>query len=125
VPEYSYACDSCEHRWSVVCSMSKYTDRKKCPSCNKIKAVHRDYSADEVYGAYSYSLSEAKTIGHYADKQTKRFGKRKVEDMIQQQKTKRVDNLSGKLPDGMKRIERPKSPTNWTGSKKKRRGRKK
>ena len=80
--------------------MSEYKSRRKCPSCGKIKTVHRDYEEDEVYGSYSYSLSETKTLGHYADKQSEKLGKRRVEDMIQEQKTKTKDTLSGKLTEG-------------------------
>jgi putative FmdB family regulatory protein len=72
MPEYTYACDSCGHKWSIFCHMSEYKAKKKCPSCKKIKSVHRDYEEDNVYGGYSYSLSEAKTLGHYADKQAKK-----------------------------------------------------
>ena len=89
MPEYSYACDNCGYKWSIFCHRSEYKSRKKCPSCAKIKSVHRDYEEDEVYGSYNYSLSETKTLGHYADKQTKKLGKNKVEDMFREQKTKR------------------------------------
>ena len=67
MPEYSYACDNCGYKWSIFCHRSEYKSRKKCPSCGKIKSVHRDYEEDEVYGSYNYSLSETKTLGHYAD----------------------------------------------------------
>lgn len=125
MPEYSYACDHCGHKWSIFCHRSEYTDRKKCPSCKKIKPVHRDYEEDGVYAAYSYSLSEARTIGHYADKQSKKLGKNKVEDIIRNQETKRVDNLSEKLPEGMSKMEKPKDPPKWTKNPKKKKRRKK
>ena len=114
MPEYSYACDGCDHKWSIFCHRSEYKERKKCPCCKKIKPVHRDYGEDNVYGSYSYSLSETKTIGHYADKQSKKFGKNKVEDMIQDQKTKKKDTLSEKLPDSMSKMSRPKDSPKWT-----------
>ena len=105
--------------------MSKYKSRKKCPSCGKIKSVHRDYEEDEVYGSYSYSLSETKTLGHYADKQAEKLGKSRVEDMIQEQKTKTKDTLSDKLTDGMSKMDRPKDVKNWTKEKKSKRKRNK
>ena len=123
MPEYSYACDACDHKWSIFCHRSEYKERKKCPCCKKIKPVHRDYEEDNVYGSYSYSLSETKTIGHYADKQSKKFGKNKVEDMLREQKTKQTDSLSGKLNENMSKMEKPKDPPKWTkdtGKKKKR-----
>ena len=127
MPEYSYACDGCDHKWSIFCHRSEYKDKKKCPCCNKIKPVHRDYGEDNIYGGYSYSLSEAKTLGHYADKQSKKFGKNKVEDMMREQKTKTKDTLSEKLSDGMQKIDKPSSSPKWTkdSGKKKRRKRSK
>jgi len=114
MPEYSYICEKCDHRWSIFCHRSEYKDKIKCTSCNKKKSVYRNFEEDEVYGAYNYSLSEAKTIGHYADKQSKKLGKNRVEDMIREQKTKKVDTLSGKLGDGMKKMDRPNSSPKWT-----------
>jgi hypothetical protein len=105
--------------------MSEYKSRKKCPSCGKIKTVHRDYEEDEVYGSYSYSLSETKTLGHYADKQSEKLGRRRVEDMIQEQKTKTKDTLSGKLTDGMTKMDRPADAKKWTKEKKSKRKRSK
>ena len=114
MPEYSYICEKCECSWSILCHRSKYKDKIKCPSCKKSKMVYRDFQEDEFYAAYNYSLSEAKTIGHYADKQSKKLGKNKIEDMVREQKTKKVDTLSDKLPDGMQKMDRPNSSTKWT-----------
>lgn len=125
MPEYSYACDNCGYKWSIFCHRSEYKSRKKCPSCAKIKSVHRDYEEDEVYGSYNYSLSETKTLGHYADKQTKKLGKNKVEDMFREQKTKRKDTLSEKLPDNMKKMDKPSSSPQWTKNTGKKQRRKK
>ena len=114
MPEYSYICEKCDHSWSIFCHRSKYKDKRNCPSCKKKKAGYRNFQEDEVYAAYNYSLSEAKTIGHYADKQSKKLGKNRVEDMIREQKTKKEDRLSEKLTDGMKKMDRPDSSTKWT-----------
>ena len=53
--------------------MSEYKSRRSV-SCGKIGRTG-DYEEDEVYGSYSYSLSETKTLGHYADKQVKNLAK--------------------------------------------------
>mgnify|MGYP003668531077 FL=1 len=34
--------------------------------------------------------------------------------MVREQKTKKVDVLSDKLPDGMQKMDRPNSSTKWT-----------
>ena len=114
MPEYSYMCDECECSWSIFCHRSKYKDKIKCPSCKKTKMVYRNFQEDEFYAAYNYSLSEAKTIGHYADKQSKKLGRNKVEDMVREQKTKKEDTLSDKLSDGMQKMDRPSSSPKWT-----------
>ena len=106
----------------MFCTISSYKDKRRCPSCKKTKSVHRDYEEDDVYGAYSYSLSETKTIGHYADKQTKKYGAGKIEDMLQSQKTKKTEG-GEELPTGMSRMSKPEDSPQWTknGPSKKRR----
>ncbi len=113
MPEYSYLCDDCDHGWSVISSFSEYRDRLKCPSCKKIKAVHRDFSEDNIYGGYTLSLSEIKTIGHYADKQTKKLGKWKCEDLRKEFKTKKTEG-GAELPTGMSRMDKPDGGVKWT-----------
>jgi len=125
MPEYSYACDNCEHRWSIFCDRSKYKDRRKCPSCKKIKTVHRDFEEDDFYSSIKLSLTEVKTLGHYADKQSKKLGKNKVEEMIRNQKTKTRDTLSEKLNENMSKMDRPKDPPKWTKNTSKKKKRKK
>ena len=128
MPEYSFLCEGCDNRWSIVCSITEYTDRQKCPSCKKIKTVFRDLRTDasNIYGAVTLSLSEVKTLGHYADKQTKKYGKAKCEEMAREFKTKKIEG-GRELPDGMSRMERPTDAPLWPGEteKKKRKVRKK
>ena len=113
MPEYTFRCDHCEIHFSINCSMSEYKKKKciKCPECNK-KAT-RDLSFDNVQGAVSFSLSECKTIGHYAEKQTSKYSKDQVEEIRRNQKTKRVSSHE-ELPKGMSRMEKPSGPSQWT-----------
>jgi len=125
MPEYSFYCKDCTNRWSIVCAIAQYTDKQTCPSCKKRKSVFRDLERDvsTVYGAVSLSLSEVKTLGHYADKQTKKYGKWKCEDMRKNFKTKKEEG--GKdLPAGMSRMGDPQGPPIWPGIKKKNKRRK-
>ena len=124
MPEYSYLCDDCEHGWSVISPLLKYKPKLTCPVCKEVKAVHRDFSEDNVYGGYSYSASETKTLGHYADKQSKVYGKWKCEDMQMEFKTKKTQG-GAKLPDGMSRMEKPKDGVKWTKDQPKNKRRKK
>ena len=120
MPEYIFRCDHCEVHFSITCSMSEYTKKKyfKCPDCKK-KAI-RDLSFDNVQGSVALSLSECRTIGHYAEKQTQKYSKDQVEDMRRKFKTKRVSSHD-ELPKGMSRMEKPSEPQKWTQDEKKRR----
>ena len=113
MPEYSFYCEGCSNKWSLVSSISDYTPKQKCPECKKKKTVFRNFAEDEVYSAIALSLSEVKTLGHYADKQTKQYGKWKCEDLAAEFKTKK-DEPTESLPDGMSRMERPTETTQWT-----------
>ena len=102
--------------------MSEYKDKPDCPSCDKAENVFRNFEEDQIHMAVSLSLSEVKTLGHYADKQTKKYGKWKCEDMARDFKTKKTEG-GGELPDGMSRMEKPTEAPIWPGApvKKKRR----
>ena len=71
MPEYSFNCSECDSAFSEVVS-------------NYVKGLH-----------------EASTLGEYADKQVKKLGKSKVEQMRRDQKTKKKKTLESKLPSGM------------------------
>lgn len=78
-----------------------------------------------MHGSVTLSLSEVKTVGHYADKQTKKYGKWKCEDMRRDFKTKKIEE-GRELPAGMSRMERPTDAPIWPGeTKNKRKVRKK
>lgn len=113
MPEYIFRCDNCEIHFSINCTMSEYKDKKyvRCPEC-KQKST-RDLSFDNVQGAVSFSLSECKTIGHYAEKQTSQYSKDQVEDIRRNFKTKRVSSHE-ELPKGMSRMEKPSNTEQWT-----------
>ena len=123
MPEYSYRCEGCAHKWSVVCGRSEYTDKKSCPSCRKRKTVFRDFAEDQIHTSVTLSLSEVKTLGHYADKQAEQYGKWKCEDMVRDFKTKKAEG--GELPDGMSRMEKPTDAPIWPGAPTKKKRRKK
>lgn len=73
-----------------------------------------------MHGSVTLSLSEVKTLGHYADKQTKQYGKWKCEDMANDFKTKKVES-GRELPAGMSRMEKPDEAPIWPGSDQKKR----
>ena len=113
MPEYSYMCEDCNGKWTVFRHMSEYKPKETCPACGKIENVYRDFEDDNIYGGYSYSVSETKTLGHYADKLTKKYGRWKCEDMQKDFKTKKTQG-GGELPQGMSRMDKPKDAPSWT-----------
>jgi hypothetical protein len=121
MPEYIFRCGHCEINFSHVCSMSDYTKRKyfRCPECHK--KGERDLSFDSIGGSVATSLSECKTIGHYAEKQSAKYSKQQIEDMQESFKTKKTSGME-QLPEGMSRIEKPQESPQWTRKEKKKRG---
>ena len=104
MPEYSFICEDCEIGWCIVCSIGDYTSCQACPQCKKTEYVNRDYMSDQVHSHYVHGLHECKTVGHYAEKQTKMYGKEKYEKMQKSFKTKKKPYTGMKeLPTGMSR----------------------
>ena len=73
-----------------------------------------------MHTSVALSLSEIKTLGHYADKQAAQYGKWKCEDMAREFKTKKTQG-GGELPAGMSRMEKPTESPVWPGTTKKKR----
>lgn len=116
--EYSFICEECDNHWSIVCSMSEYSSEQSCPKCKSVK-TYRDYAEDSTHMHYSYGLHECKTLGHYADKQRKKYGEEKSKRMLESFKTKKDPNSGMKeLPSGMSRVKTKKDIANMPSSRK-------
>ena len=114
MPEYTFECEKCSEKITLICSMSEYDNESQKLTCQSCKgSVERDYTVDNVRGSISLSLSDCKTIGQYADKQTSKYSQRQVEDIVENFKTKKTGGMK-QLPKGMTRIEKPKGKTKWT-----------
>jgi predicted nucleic acid-binding Zn ribbon protein len=114
MPEYTFECQTCAKQVVLFFTMSDYDKKNKtvkCPSCQRF--LVRNFLADNVRGFVTSSLSDCKTIGQYAEKQTAQYSKQQVEDIVDNFKTKKVGGMK-KLPTGMSRIEQSKNPTKWT-----------
>lgn len=101
MPEYTFQCEKCSIGFAKVWKISEYDTKIKncrCPSCRSTRIV-RNYYEDRVIPNYVKGLHECETLGEYADKQTKLYGKEKCEQMAKDFKTKRkpIENL----PDGV------------------------
>jgi len=114
MPQYIFRCDDCSQTIDLFCSMSEYDSKSQsvlCPVCEK--KTRRDYSGDNIRGSVSISLSDCKTIGHYADKQTEKYGHRRVEDMMHDFKTQKEGGMK-ELPSGMSRMKKSPNTIQWT-----------
>lgn len=76
MPEYTFQCDQedngCGHIFSIVCPISKYSPKQKCPQCKKTKPVHREYLLDNLTGNIIKG-DEQITLGHLADRNRSRY----------------------------------------------------
>ena len=114
MPDYTFECEKCSNQIVLFFTMSEYDKQHKtvkCPSCKG--SLIRNFLADNVRGIVSSSLSDCKTIGQYAEKQTAKHSKQQVEDITENFKTKKTGGMK-KLPQGMTRMGKPKTGTQWT-----------
>ena len=114
MPDYTFECSQCSEQTVVFFKMSEYTNKSKkirCPSC-KGRLV-RDFATDNVKGIITSSASDSKTLGQYAEKQTAKYGKQKVADMMAEAKTKKTGGMH-QLPTGMKRMDKSNEHIKWT-----------
>ena len=120
MPEYIFHCSHCDIHFSHVSSMSEYSKRKyfRCPECQN--KADRDFSFDNIQGCVSVSLSDCKTVGHYAEKQSAQYSTQQIEDMVEGFKTQKQGGM-GELPSGMTRMEKSPSTTKWNKESSKRR----
>ena len=103
MPEYSFKCEKCDESFSDFFSLKDYDaliKKVKCPAC-KSKKIYRDFLGDNVVPNYIKGVHEATTLGELADKRSKKLGRRTVEGIKQDQKTKKKNTLEEKLPEGM------------------------
>ena len=110
MPDYTFECTQCSEQTVLCFKMSEYTNKSKkirCPFCDGV--LIRNFATDNVRG----SIASCKTIGQYAEKQTAKYGKQKVEDIMADAKTKKTGGMQ-KLPKGMKRMNKPKDNIKWT-----------
>ena len=91
MPEYTFKCQRCSTATSLFCRMSDYESERtkiRCSSC-KSKKMDRDFETDNIGGFVSISLSDCKTIGEYADKQSSKYTRSQREGIIEEFKTKK------------------------------------
>lgn len=104
MPEYTFKCNECDTIFSIICSIKEYNSNQSCPNCHT-KDTNREYNIDNSHINYIRGLTEAKTLQEYAEKQTKKYGQEKCNEMRQKFVEYKQNKVGGmkELPTGMTR----------------------
>ncbi len=109
MPEYSFLCERCNGSFAKKFSLADYDkeiSKVKCPVCHSKSRVFRNYDRDNVTVNYVKGLHECKTLGEYADKQSKKMSSDHIDEKMADFKTKKDPNSGMKeLPQGMSRAK--------------------
>ena len=112
MPEYTYHCNNCKLSFSIVCSISSYSDNVKCEKCGD--SCGRDCSD---YSSLSTTVklahSEIKTVGHLAQRNTENMSQDQKAELHAKHNEYKYDRPEQALPKGMTRIKKPPKPK-WT-----------
>ena len=67
MPLYIYECEDCEVSWEIVASIKKCPNRKKCPSCGKLRQKTITGGSGTIFKGFGWF-----TNTHRDDKYTKK-----------------------------------------------------
>jgi putative FmdB family regulatory protein len=115
MPEYSYACDNCSFKFSLICPIREYKEIATCPKCKKNK-TYRLYHEDLANLSTSIKLAdnELKTIGHLAQRNSEKLSDDHKDFLNKKHNAYRENQSDAPLPQGMSRIKKPKTRPKWT-----------
>lgn len=115
MPEYTYYCEKCHHKFSVVCTIRDYTENAECDKCH-IKKTYRLYREDlaSLNTSVKLSDSEVKTLGHLANRNAEKLSDDQKEHLTKKHNSYKDNDLEIKLPSGMTKMNKPKSKPKWT-----------
>lgn len=110
MPEYTYECDNCKSKFSVVSSIADYREHPKC-DCGS-KKTQRCYLEDclTINGNVKKSDSELKTIGDLALRNTERMSDDQKTELYHKHNSYKDNKPDKPLPNGMSRMKKPKKP---------------
>jgi putative FmdB family regulatory protein len=114
MPEYTYLCNSCNEKFSLVCSIAKYEEKAECQFC-KSKNTERSYRDDLLGLNTSIKLSdnELKTIGDLANRNAEKMSDDHKQHLHEKHNAYR-DKEENPLPKGMSRMKKPTKRIKWT-----------
>jgi hypothetical protein len=101
-----------------VCSIKDYTESVKCDSCGG-KQVYRLYIEDlsSLNMSVKKHSSELKTIGDLANRNRDSLSDDHKAALEYKHNSYKEEKSTKELPNGMSRIEKPKTKTKWNNSK--------
>jgi predicted nucleic acid-binding Zn ribbon protein len=107
MPEYTYFCEKCKKKFSIICSISNYQEEYKCEKCG-VKC-NRSYQDDILTCNTSIkkSDSELKTIGDLANRNRDKLSDDQKMSLYQKHNSYKEEQSQKALPKGMSRIKKP------------------
>lgn len=109
MPEYTYLCNSCCNKFSIVCSIRDYKESVKCSSC-KSNSTNRSYEDDlsTISTTIKLSSSEIKTLGHLAHRNSETMSEDQKNELYRKHNSYKEVVSDKPLPQGMNRMKKPK-----------------
>jgi putative FmdB family regulatory protein len=107
MPEYTYYCENCDDKFSMISSISKYREKETCEVCGAI--CDRSYEDDlpTLNSSVVKSDSELKTIGDLARRNSDRFSNDQKAALYHKHNSYKEEPSPKELPKGMSRIKKP------------------
>lgn len=114
MPCYTFFCNSCDHKFEIVCSIRDYKDQQICPICNKQKDSTRCYTEDvaTINASVKKHDTELKTVGDLANRNRDRMSDSQKEELYIKHNDYKEKESDKPLPKGHQRLKKqPK--TKW------------
>ena len=109
MPEYTYVCNCCQHKFSIVCSIRNYKENVECLSC-KSDNTNRSYEDDltTISTTVKLASSEIKTLGHLAHRNAETMSEDQKNELYRKHNSYKEVVPDKPLPKGMNRVNKPK-----------------
>lgn len=116
MPEYTYICNKCENKFSLVSSISSYKEKVKCEFCSS-KDTQRSYEDDlmTINASVKKADSELKTIGDLARRNSDRMSEDQKTSLYMKHNSYKDEQDLKPLPAGMSRVKK-KPKIKWPGT---------
>jgi putative FmdB family regulatory protein len=116
MPEYTYLCNNCDKKFTIICSISSYKSNAVCEFCSS-KKTERSYEDDllTINASVKKADSELKTIGDLARRNTDRMSEDEKTALYLKHNAYKDQQDLKPLPSGMSRVKKPPK-IKWPGS---------